>query len=453
MISLAFGQTAESSVVGWLPLYHDMGLIGNVLQPLYLGTPCVLMAPTAFLLRPFRWLDAISRNKATTSGGPNFAYELCVRKTTPEQRACLDLSSWTTAFNGAEPVRPETMQRFAEVFAECGFRYESFAPCYGLAEATLIVTGGRRDADVLVETFNTDALAHNQVRSAAADDDQTHARALVNCGRTLLGQKLVVVEPESATLCAPERVGEIWVSGPSVTHGYWNRPAETGETFHAYLADVGEGPFLRTGDLGFLRDGRLFVTGRLKDLIVIRGRNHYPQDIELTVERSHAALRPGCGAAFSVDMDDEERLVVVQEIDHRLRPDVETVHEAIRQSVAEEHEVLPHAVVLVAAGSIPKTSSGKLQRHATRAKFLANSLDVLSEWRATPKAEPEASLLVAGEVPTAATEIEAWLIAHLAARLGVDACEIDASQSIARYGLDSLAAIELMHSIETALGV
>jgi acyl-CoA synthetase (AMP-forming)/AMP-acid ligase II len=348
MISLAFGQTAQSIIVGWLPLYHDMGLIGNVLQPLYLGARCILMAPTAFLQRPLRWLDAIARYKATTSGGPNFAYELCVRKTTAEQRAGLDLSSWTTAFNGAEPVRPETMQRFAEVFGPCGFRFESFAPCYGLAEATLIVTGGRPSAEPIVTKFDAAGLEHNQVRPASATDQ---ARSLVNCGRTLLSQKLVLVEPESATQCGPDSVGEIWVAGPSVTHGYWQRPEETAQTFDAYLADVGAGPFLRTGDLGFLHEGRLFVTGRLKDLIVIRGRNHYPQDIEATVERSHAALRPGCGAAFSIDVADEERLVVVQEIEHRQRPDMNAVHDAIRQALFEEHEVLAHAILLVPPGA------------------------------------------------------------------------------------------------------
>jgi amino acid adenylation domain-containing protein len=449
MISLAFGQTAQSIIVGWLPLYHDMGLIGNVLQPLYLGARCILMAPTAFLQRPLRWLDAIARYKATTSGGPNFAYELCVRKTTAEQRAGLDLSSWTTAFNGAEPVRPETMQRFAEVFGPCGFRFESFAPCYGLAEATLIVTGGRPSAEPIVTKFDAAGLEHNQVRPASATDQ---ARSLVNCGRTLLSQKLVLVEPESATQCGPDSVGEIWVAGPSVTHGYWQRPEETAQTFDAYLADVGAGPFLRTGDLGFLHEGRLFVTGRLKDLIVIRGRNHYPQDIEATVERSHAALRPGCGAAFSIDVADEERLVVVQEIEHRQRPDMNAVHDAIRQALFEEHEVLAHAILLVPPGSIPKTSSGKNQRHACRAKFLANSLDVLHEWRVAPAVEPDAPALVASAGPVV-SEIEAWLIAHLAARLGRDACAIDVNQAITLYGLDSLAAIELTHKIETALGV
>jgi amino acid adenylation domain-containing protein len=453
LIQLAFGQTERSLIVGWLPLYHDMGLIGNVLQPLYLGAPCYLMSPTAFLLRPLRWLQAVSRYKATTSGGPNFAYDLCVRKVTDEQRACLDLSHWTTAFNGAEPVRPETMRRFAEAFAPCGFRPEAFAPCYGLAEATLIVSGGRRVEQPLVETFDAAGLEINQVLPSVSGS--AHTRTLVNCGQAMPDQKIVIVDPETAKPCPPEGVGEIWLSGPSVTHGYWDRPEETAEVFHARLAETGEGPFLRTGDLGFLRAGALFVTGRLKDMILIRGRNYYPQDIELTVERSHPALRAGCGAVFSIEVGDEERLVVAQEVEHRSNADFAAVHEAIRQAVAEEEELTAHAIVLLAPGGIPKTSSGKIQRYACRARFLADSFDKLSEWRAVPApaAGHELEVSAPNSGTASATDLEAWLVAHLAARFGVDACDMDVNQSVARYGFDSLAAIELMHDIETKLGV
>jgi amino acid adenylation domain-containing protein len=453
LIQLAFGQTEQSRIVGWLPLYHDMGLIGNVLQPLYLGVPCYLMSPTAFLLRPFRWLHAVSRYRATTSGGPNFAYDLCVRKVTAEQRACLDLSNWTTAFNGAEPIRPETMRRFAEAFEPCGFRPEAFAPCYGLAEATLIVSGGQRAGQPAVETFDAAGLERHQVLPAT--NGSAHTRTLVNCGQTLPGQQIAVVDPETAAPRPPESVGEIWLSGPSITHGYWNRPEETAEIFHAHLAGTGAGPFLRTGDLGFLRAGALFVTGRLKDMLLIRGRNHYPQDIELTVERSHPALRAGCGAVFAIEAGGEERLVIVQEVDQRSSADFAAIHEAIRQAVAEEDELTPYAIVLIAAGTIPKTSSGKIQRHACRTKFLAGSFDKLSEWRAIPApvVEHEIEVFAPGNGTAAATEIEGWLVAHLAARFGVDACDMDVNQSVVRYGFDSLAAIELMHDIETKLGV
>ncbi|MGB9181613.1 MAG: amino acid adenylation domain-containing protein, partial [Pyrinomonadaceae bacterium] len=451
LIRLAFRQTSDSIIVGWLPLYHDMGLIGNVLQPLRLGASCVLMSPSLFLQRPVRWLEAISKYRATTSGGPNFAYDLCSNRVTPEQRATLDLSSWSVAFNGAEPVREETLDRFARTFESCGFRREAFHPCYGLAEATLIVSGGLKSGRQTIETVQTRMLDSHLVVETEAHE--TNSRRLVGCGEALLDQKIVIVQPESLTRCAPDEVGEIWVSGPSVTGGYWNRIEETERTFRAYLAETGEGPFLRTGDLGFLKDGELFVTGRLKDLIIIRGRNHYPQDIELTVEHSHPALRPGCGAAFAAEVEGEERLVIVHELDHRQQADVETVFQSIRQAISEEHEMQAHVIALIKAGTIPKTSSGKIQRHACRVAFLQSTLETLAEWQSQITSENESLLSTADPTPQSIEEVEAWLLSHMAARLGVNPSEIEVNQPITRYGLDSLIAIELMHSIESNLGV
>ncbi len=373
LIKLAFQQTERSVIVGWLPLYHDMGLIGNVLQPLYLGASCILMSPTAFLVNPFRWLQAISDYRATTSGGPNFAYDLCVRKISATQRASLDLSSWTTAFNGAEPIREETLERFAAAFAPSGFRREAFSPCYGLAEATLLVSSHIKTDPVITCTVEASGLEQNNVVAASVKNELT--RTLVSCGRALLDQKIVVADSATSTLCPPDEVGEIWLSGPSVTGGYWGRPEETAQTFGAYLADTGEGPFLRTGDLGFMNNGQLFITGRSKDLIVIRGRNHYPQDIELTVERSHPALRAGSGAAFSIEAEGEERLVVVQEVEvRRQHLYLTNIIETIRQNITEEHEVQAWAIVLVKPGTIAKTSSGKIQRSACRSKFRREAL-------------------------------------------------------------------------------
>ncbi|MGH9362673.1 MAG: fatty acyl-AMP ligase, partial [Thermoanaerobaculia bacterium] len=336
MIAAAFGQSASSVIVGWLPLYHDMGLIGNVLQPLFVGATCILMSPTDFLQQPWRWLDAISRYRASTSGGPNFAYELCVQKIGAEQRAGLDLSSWEVAFNGAEPVRHDTMERFARAFSPCGFRREAFYPCYGLAEATLFVSGGGKGRAPLVMAVESPALERHQVAPAAPESPS--GRALVGCGRPWMGQEVAIVDPESHRRCAPGQVGEIWVAGPSVAAGYWRQPEATEQDFRARLADTGEGPFLRTGDLGFVHAGELFVAGRLKDLIILRGRNLYPQDIERTAEGSHPALRPGCGAAFSVDVEGEERLVVVQELDRNREDEAEAAAGAVRRGVAEEHE-------------------------------------------------------------------------------------------------------------------
>jgi len=396
-LTQALELTPDSVSVTWLPAFHDMGLSNGIIQPLYTGGRCFLMPPQAFLQWPVRWLQAISRYHATVSGGPNFAYEMCVRRITPEQRKTLDLSSWVAAYNGAEPVRAETLKRFAECFAPCGFRPNFSYPCYGLAEATLIVSGGLLRDEPKLCTTRTASLEKNQV---VEDLEQNqNARTFVGCGRAQLNTRIAIADPESLTQCAGDEVGEIWVSSPSVAQGYWNRPEETERSFLAYLADTGDGPFLRTGDLGFLKDGELFVTGRLKDLIIIGGRNLYPHDIELTVEQSHPAIRLGCCAVFSVDVADEERLIVAAEVERRYQPaarypqdgearsdakvrpllDVEALVRCIRRAVAEEHDVRAYKVVLLRAGRIPKTPSGKVQRRACQASFLDGTLDRLGE--------------------------------------------------------------------------
>jgi acyl-CoA synthetase (AMP-forming)/AMP-acid ligase II len=396
-INQAFGLTSDTVSVTWLPVFHDMGLTNGIIQPVYGGRKCVLMPPQSFLQRPVRWLQAVSRYKATVSGGPNFAYEMCARKITPEQRSALDLSSWKVAYNGAEPVRADTLKRFAATFAPCGFQSKFSYPCYGLAEATLIVSGGVVEDEPVLCTTQVAALEHNGV--AEASDAAQNVRTLVGSGRAMPDTKIVVAHPESMTACAADEIGEIWVSSPSVAQGYWNRPEETKRIFNAYLADTGEGPFLRTGDLGFLRDGELFVTGRLKDLIIIGGRNLYPNDIELTVEQSHAAVRSGCCVAFSVDVADDERLIVAAEVERRYQSerhqlngeprdnshashlngrspaDLDAVSRAIRRAVAEEHDVRVHEVVLLKAGSIPKTPSGKVQRRMCEARFRDGTLE------------------------------------------------------------------------------
>ncbi|WP_250121428.1 fatty acyl-AMP ligase [Chroococcidiopsis sp. CCMEE 29] len=388
LIHQCFEHTSNSRGVIWLPPYHDMGLIGGVLQPLYGGFPVTLMSPLVFLQNPLRWLRAISRYRATTSGGPNFAYDLCVRKITPEQLTTLDLSSWEVAFNGAEPIRHETLEQFAATFEPCGFRRQAFYPCYGLAEATLIVSGGLKIAQPVVKTVQTAALEQNRVVQADAEVDNT--RTLVGCGQALRYQQIAIVHPEKLTQCADGQVGEIWVSGPSIAKSYWRKPEETQRTFHAYLADTGEGPFLRTGDLGFLEDGELFVTGRLKDVIIINGCNHYPQDIERTVEQSSPSIRQNCCAAFSVDIGGAEKLVVVAEVERRYHTrqaaypastaadshllETEVVIQTIRRAVSKHHDLQVHTVLLLKPGNIPKTSSSKIQRHACRIGFLNRTL-------------------------------------------------------------------------------
>ncbi|HKV36205.1 MAG TPA: non-ribosomal peptide synthase/polyketide synthase [Pyrinomonadaceae bacterium] len=443
-------HASDDKYVSWLPTFHDMGFMAGILQPLYAGIPVVSMSPVAFLQRPFLWLQAISHYRATTSGGPNFAYDLCVRKITPEQRAELDLSRWSVAFNGAEPIRRETLDHFAETFAARGFRREAFYPCYGLAEATLIVTGSEKSQPPVVKMIDTGALEKHLGVDASIENEQTQARPMIGCGHVLLDQEVAIVHPEKLTRCAPGEIGEIWVSGSSVAQGYWDKPEESEQTFHAYLLDTGAGPFLRTGDLGFVSDGELYVTGRLKDLIIIRGRNHYPQDIELSVERSHPSLRAGCGAAFAIEVANEEQLVIVQEIDYRKEPDVNEVFDRIRTAVASEHELQVYAIALIKAGRIAKTTSGKIQRRASRAAFLSGKLDLIAEWR-TGAGTP--SLTETPVRKQTAGGVIAWLIMQMAARPGVAIHDLDVNQPIARYGLDSLAAIELIHKIETDLGV
>jgi acyl-CoA synthetase (AMP-forming)/AMP-acid ligase II/3-oxoacyl-(acyl-carrier-protein) synthase/acyl carrier protein len=490
MIQTAFGHTEKTIVVGWLPLFHDMGLIGNVLQPLYLGTPCVLMSPVDFLQKPLRWLQTISHYKATTSGGPNFAYDLCVSKIKPEQLVTLDLSCWEVAFSGAEPVRAETLERFAHSFAPCGFRSRAFYPCYGMAETTLIVSGGFKTAPPVLTTVQRNALFINKVVLANQDDDD--AQTLVGCGQTLLDQQIVIAHPETLTCCSQDDVGEIWVSGSNVAQGYWQQAEETKTTFQAYLADTGEGPFLRTGDLGFLKDGELFVTGRLKDLIIIRGRNYYPQDIEMTLEKSHPAIRSGCSAAFSVDANGEELLVIACEIERQYlrkqgvdaaKLDVDATIKKICQAVAEEHDLQVYAIVLLKTGSIPKTSSGKIQRRACRADFLTNSLNVVQYWSKHPQSEkvepqhlltevesPKQQLLASkqqqinsdssndrkqenykNDFPTPQI-IQAWLISKIAKKLKVNPHDLDVREPLAHYGLDSVAAVSLSGDLENWLG-
>jgi len=378
LIAHAFEHTRSNLGVFWLPSYHDMGLIGGILQPLYVGRPNILMSPMSFLQKPLRWLEAITRFGATTSGGPNFAYELCARKITPEQLEHLDLSSWKVAFNGAEPVRADTLERFAEVFAPCGFRREAFYPCFGMAEATLIVSGGYVTKPPEIRSFNAAKLATGQATDADARDE--HVRQLVGCGATMPDQEVVVADPDTFERCPDGTVGEIWVRGPSVARGYWDKPEATRETFQARLADSGEGPFLRTGDLGFLLDGELFVTGRIKDLIIHHGVNVYPQDIERTVQDCNPRLRPDAGAAFTVEVEGREQLVVVQELQRRKAGDLDSVFQSIRRVVSAEHEIGVDAILLLKAGSIPKTSSGKIQRHACRNGFLDGTLEVVARW-------------------------------------------------------------------------
>ena len=447
-IAHGFEHSSQSISLSWLPHFHDMGLVDGIIQPLYSGFRGFLMSPVSFLQSPSRWLKAISKYQVTHSGGPNFAYDLCVRRTGVEERATLDLSSWSVAYNGAEPVRRETLERFSAAFGPYGFRRCAFYPAYGLAEATLKVSGHRKLLPPIYCTVQAEALEHHQVTEASESFDKS--RTLVGCGLVVPETRIEIVEPVSRMKCALGEVGEVWVAGPGVAKGYWNRPEETQQTFHAYLADTLEGPFLRTGDLGFLKDDQLFVTGRLKDLIIIRGRNLYPQDIEQTAERAHAALKHNAGAAFSLEIVGEERLVLVHEVDHRRCSSFDEVIECVRQAIAEEHEVSVHAVALLKAGSLSKTSSGKVQRHVCLQRFIGGGLNEVARWQAGDIQEHLNSPFDTTRDPKA---IAAWLQSQLASSLGLDRVEVDVERPLSVYGVDSLLAVELTHRIETTLGV
>jgi amino acid adenylation domain-containing protein len=452
MVRQAFEHTSNDKYVSWLPTFHDMGFMAGVLQPLYSGIPVTLLSPESFLRHPLRWLEAISKFKGTTSGGPNFAYELCVRRVSPQERASLDLSSWTIAFNGAEPVRRETLDRFAKTFEVSGFRRNAFYPCYGLAEATLIVSGGLKSSPPMIKSFKTSGLEEKRAMEASPYDEGDKVRSLVCSGRSLSNQQVLIVDPYTRLECPPGEIAEIWISGPSVAGGYWNNTEETQRVFNAALSNTGAGPYLRTEDLGFVLNGDLYIAGRIKDLIIIRGVNHYPQDIEATVERSDPSFRPGCCAAFSVEVNEDERLVVVQEVSGEGPQAWDSTIEAIQRNIAQQHELQAHAIVLIKKGTIHKTSSGKIQRQACRKAFLEQRLDVAAikiEWQSEP--EPPTCSLPMGSLTV--EEIQVRLTSFICSRLGLDPSKIDVNVPLISYGLDSLVAVELMHSIETMLGI
>ncbi len=502
LIYRAFDLHPKSRGVSWLPPYHDMGLIGGILEPLFGGGFSVLMSPLTFLQKPFLWLKAISDFRATTSGGPNFAYELCLRKITPEQIGQLNLSSWNLAFCGAEPVRAETLRQFQKVFAPCGFKPEAFYPCYGLAEATLMVSGGNATQPPVFKRVLRDLLKEGRVSPANKErkesekgrsievqrTDVSHSsdlsdlpsgeKILVGCGNSFQDQEVLIVHPETCLPCEPGEIGEIWVSGPSIAQGYWGKKQLTREVFRAVINPSSnyknDRTYLRTGDLGFLDQGELFITDRLKDLIILNGQNHYPHDLEETLEKAHPALRPGAGAAFSVDEDGEEFLILVQELSKLELSSAlsyERIFSAIREQVAKIHEVDIHAIVLIRPGTLPKTSSGKVSRRFCREDFLNKKMEIVAQWKKDlpskifPFKNQDAILEVkktdsdhtanSGQTyfsKPLPQQILNWLINAVSSRAGVSANDLDPQESFAHYGLDSKELVGLSGDLEIWLG-
>lgn len=474
-------HNSQSTFVGWLPFYHDMGLICNIMQPLYIGAPAILMSPMAFLEKPLRWLRTISDYRAHTSGGPNFAYDLCVQKITQQEKAKLDLSSWRLAFNGSEPINSATLDRFEKAFACCGFRREVFYPCYGLAEATLFVTGASKSAIPTVKSFNKSRLEEGKVSKVTQMDAY---KQLVGCGIQGSEHQIRIVNPDTQALCADGHIGEIQVSGPSIAKGYWQNATETAATFVVESNDEKMTTWLRTGDLGFIDGGELFISGRLKDLIIIRGRNYHPHDIEGAAEAAVNCLNPGALAAFATDSDDGEKLVLLAELkrSHLRQDDYKGEFSAIRSSLVEEIGVQAEAIILLKPGAILKTTSGKIRRSACRVAFDSSLLDVvaadyidhkslqqhLAHMQKAGGNQFETIVSKAQSLPEQALLRQALLLAsqgdgvHLLAQYlsakvsvlsGIDQDQIDLSIPVLNLGIDSLKAIELKYTIDDLLQI
>lgn len=450
----------NSSGVNWLPPYHDMGLIGVILLAIFMGCSSTLMSPISFLRNPKKWLKAISDYRVSICAAPNFAYDYCVSKIKEEDRVGLDLSSWEVALNGAEPIHFETLERFYQAFKQCGFRKEAIFPCYGLAEATLYVSGSGCMNGFQYNYFSDLGLQQNRVEPL--EKNALKAKAIVSCG--IPSQEVVIVDPNTCERCAPNAIGEIWIKGPSVAKGYWQNAEETEAVFHARIQPSGQDEFLRTGDLGFLYQGQLYITGRIKDLIIIHGMNYYPQDIEHTVNHSHSSIRNGCTAAFTVTTSsldskiltsiskslvtsstskfiDEEKIIIVTELTpnhEKSEENYRKICEVISQAIAENHELAVHSILLIKAKTLPKTTSGKLRRRHTKTLFENQQLDVLFQWQAGEIQIPKT------EIREPATAMEAELL-EMCSKLLERPVTLD--ENFSYLGVDSLLATQLLSRI------
>ncbi len=452
-----FDMRSTDRAVTWLPHHHDMGLIGGLLEPLYVGIPTVVMPPSQFLRKPVRWLELIDEIRATVNGGPTFGYDLCGRVDQEEMKR-LDLSCWRLAFCGAEPIRPDVVERFLTSTAVAGFQRRAFYPCYGLAEATLIATGGNAGSGVRLESFDASALKnHNAI---APHDTAAHQVCrLVSSGRVPPGHTLVIVDPRNRSRLPEGAVGEIWLASPSVAMGYFEKPESTERTFQATIAGESR-HFLRTGDLGFIRDGELFVTGRAKDLIIIHGQNHYPQDIEATVAQAHEAIEPAWCAALAWSGDgDEEQVAVVAELKRRADDvNLNEVIAAISKAVFHAHELFTHVIALVKAGGLPKTTSGKVKRSVCQSKLEKGSLPTIAEWRYAARHREQRPPLVqettgnpresAGVEEASAQQREQLLCQLIAGQLKQNVGHIEPTRGFAELGLDSVAVLAIVEELD-----
>ncbi|MCO8124629.1 aminotransferase class I/II-fold pyridoxal phosphate-dependent enzyme [Stieleria sp. TO1_6] len=463
----AFEPQRETVGLSWLPTYHDMGLVGGILMPMFLGCTNVLMSPMTFLQRPVRWLRAITKYGVTVTGGPNFSYQLCVDKIGEREMQGLDLKTLDIAFNGAEPIRPKTLEAFSQKFAPYGFRSSASLPCYGMAETTLIVTGGPKDPRPVMRSFDRFELDKKTVVAVDHQDDK--ARKLVGCGRVLPNETVLIVDPDSCEILPDDSIGEIWVDSPSVGAGYYQRKEATERTFQA-VTHCGRGPFLRTGDLGFMYDEQLYVSGRLKDMIIVRGVNRYPQDIEETVERVCSIVQAGAVGAFAMEHDGREQLAIVAETVRVRDVDWDSQIQAIRRAVTAEHDLPPDAVYLVRNSSVPKTSSGKIQRHACLHAVRDNELKLIAKWVRWEEVAGGNGLTIGESMPMMQaasaggrgevideSEVNSLVVAaiqhHVRAVAGERAQKLTLDTNIVLdLGLDSLERLEIARNLERTFG-
>lgn len=445
----------EYKTVIWLPPFHDMGLIGGVLTPVYVGTRVTLMSPLTFLKNPFVWLKTITDEKAKVSGGPNFSYQYCVRKVSDEQMAQLDLSSWQVAFNGAEPILMDALHAFAGKFQSVGFDPHAFLPCYGLAEATLFVAGSPAMRGARVIEADLQQLAKGEVNPAEPATSADTA-TLVSSGVIAAGAEVRIVDPNTHVACHDGKVGEIWVNSPSVAQGYWNKPSFSDSVFRARIKGDDSKTWMRTGDMGMMWDNELFVTGRIKELIIVAGRNHYPQDIEVSLQSSNPLYRKGCGAAFSVVDHGKEQLVVMQEVaGNGLQP--QDFHQLALQgarAIATRHGISPKSLLFIQAGTLPKTSSGKIQRAEAKKIYETGNFTTLYTWDNAANqiiAPRETSEQAQRPFTDWQSELYVQMQTWVSDKLNVDAHHVDLDVTFSELGVDSIEAIDLVDRLQDTI--
>ncbi len=447
LVYQAFQHNTDSRVVSWLPPYHDMGLIGCILQPLYAGMTSVIMPPITFIKHPFSWLKTISDFRATTSGAPNFAYDLCTQKISDEQKQQLDLSCWEVAFIGAETIRKNTIENFTACFVSTGFQKRAFLPCYGLAEATLFVAGNSKGEGP-------------KYKPTPKSDEYYLSNDLVSCGHLNQGQNIRIVNPNTLLPVVKGEIGEIWVNSRSVAKGYWNKADLTNNVFHAHASKLPHLSYLRTGDLGMIENDQLYVVGRIKELITHHGKNLFPQEIEHTITRNHSILEANTCVAFSIDSHQSEQLVIVIEIHKKIldNQNIDDLVASIKRCINEVYDLDVFSIVFTKPRKIPKTSSGKMQRHLCRKIYLDKTLPVIKSYEKdlsdhTDTAKMKNLNNVVRLKPKTYQELENYFMALMMDQLRVTKEQIDLTRPIPEYGMDSSLAIGITCKLEKTFHV